>query len=104
MIKEFRKAAGMTQQELAQKIGVTNSAIGHYERGIRKVEQDKLSIIAEVFGTSIDEILGVRKPIITETKKALHGNSRAAQMKEVFEKLNPTDQRAVLKMAKSLSQ
>lgn len=49
-----------------------------------------------------DEILGDKPVEFEETKKAEHGNSRTAQIQEVFEKLKPADQRAILKHAKGL--
>lgn len=101
-IRQLRKAAGMTQEELALKIGVTNSAIGHYERGIRKLEPTKLEAMANIFNVSIDEILGVQKVEIKETKKAVHGNSRKAKMDQYFDELTPIQQRVILQQTQAL--
>ncbi|HDL1943277.1 TPA: helix-turn-helix transcriptional regulator, partial [Mannheimia haemolytica] len=35
-IRQFRRAIGLSQQELASVIGVTTGAIGFYERGLRE--------------------------------------------------------------------
>lgn len=45
-IKEMRKAKGLTQEELAQKLGLKDSAIAKYENG--RVENIKRSTIAEM--------------------------------------------------------
>ena len=51
-IKELREAAGMTQTELADKIGVSKSVISAYEKGIRNPSESVLQSIAEIFGVS----------------------------------------------------
>lgn len=45
-IKERRKAMGLTQEELANKLGLQNSAIAKYEKG--RVKNIKRSVIAEM--------------------------------------------------------
>jgi transcriptional regulator with XRE-family HTH domain len=45
-IKELRKSKGMTQQDLAQKLGLQDSAIAKYENG--RVENIKRSVIADM--------------------------------------------------------
>lgn len=36
-LKEIRKACGYTQKELANKLGISDSTLAHYESGIRKI-------------------------------------------------------------------
>ncbi len=45
-IKEMRKLKGFTQEELAQKLGLKDSAIAKYESG--RVENIKRNVIAEM--------------------------------------------------------
>lgn len=45
-IKEMRKLRGFTQEELAQKLGLKDSAIAKYESG--RVENIKRNVIAEM--------------------------------------------------------
>ena len=51
-IKNLREKNGMTQTELAEKIGVSKSVISAYEKGIRKPSQKVLELIADTFGVS----------------------------------------------------
>ena len=51
-IKELREKAGMTQTELADKVGVSKSVISAYEKGIRNPSQKVLEDIADTFGVS----------------------------------------------------
>lgn len=58
-IKRLRLSAGMTQRELAQKINVGNTTLSQYESGAR-VPSDEVKLkIANVFGVSVDYLLGV---------------------------------------------
>lgn len=47
-IKEKRKSAGLTQEQLAEKIGVTVGYVSQCERGISKINLEKLSEICDV--------------------------------------------------------
>ena len=51
-IRRYRKMRRMTQGELAEKVGLTEGAIRHYESGIRAVKPELLSQIAEALGVS----------------------------------------------------
>lgn len=50
MLRELRKKAGLTQQELADAIGITEQAIGHYEVGRRQLSVSIAKKIAKVLG------------------------------------------------------
>ena len=52
-IKELREKSGMTQTELANKLGLSKSVISAYEKGIRNPSHKILQMIAEIFGASI---------------------------------------------------
>lgn len=58
-IKEIRKAQGMTAKVLAQKIGITESAINLYENGKRKPDYEMVLKLADALGCLVDELLGV---------------------------------------------
>lgn len=49
-LKETREAAGMTQEQLAEKVGVTRQAIGQYETGINRPSVD----VAKAIGKELD--------------------------------------------------
>lgn len=56
-IKGKRKALGLTQEELAVRIGVTRSALGAYEEGRAEPRLSALLSLADLFGCSIDALL-----------------------------------------------
>lgn len=52
LIKKYRKAAGMTQVELAAKSGMTDSGLRNYELGNRTPGDDQIESIAKALGIS----------------------------------------------------
>ena len=56
-IKKHREAAGMSQQELADKVGVKRSAVAMWETGKAMPRADKLAEMAQLFGCSIEELM-----------------------------------------------
>lgn len=46
-IREWRKYRGLTQEQLAERIGVTHGALSQLERGIINYTQPTLEILAE---------------------------------------------------------
>lgn len=56
-IKELRKANGVTQQQLANAIGFSRSAIGMLEGNKNCASPDKLKEIADFFNVTIDYLL-----------------------------------------------
>lgn len=56
-IKEFRKKRGFTQQELAEKVGVSQVQIGRLEKSTRTLDVDMLADIAKVLGCEVWELL-----------------------------------------------
>ena len=60
-IKHLRKINKLSQEEFAKKIGVTKSAIGHWELGTREISYTYLEKIANFFNVSISYLLGERE-------------------------------------------
>ena len=56
--KELRLESGLTQQELAPKIGISSSAIGMLEKGYREPTGTALVAYANFFGVSLDYLMG----------------------------------------------
>lgn len=57
-ISEFRKDSNMTQMELAERLNISFQAVSNWERGNSMPDISKLPELAELFGISIDELLG----------------------------------------------
>ena len=65
----FRKKMGLTQEQLAQKLDVTNQAVSKWETDQCCPDTLLLPKIADVFGITIDALFG-REPAREEEKKA----------------------------------
>ena len=57
MIATLRKEKGMTQLELAQKLGVTDKAVSKWERDLSCPDINSLPKLAEVLGVTVDELM-----------------------------------------------
>ena len=86
-IAALRRKAGISQAELAQRIGVSASAVGMYEQGRREPAADLLVTMAQVFEVSTDYLLTGRasddadQTALTDT--LLHALSVADKQVEV---------------------
>lgn len=54
----LRKKHGLTQKELADKLGVAASTIGNYEQGTRTPDYETLEVIADFFNVPMDSLFG----------------------------------------------
>lgn len=68
MIASLRKAKGMTQAELADRLNVTDKAVSKWERGLSCPDIALLPKLAEIFGVSVDELMQVRETAVPAKK------------------------------------
>lgn len=61
-LKQARKLSGMTQKEVADKIGVGQSTYKNYECGFREPNGDTIVQLANLFGVTTDYLLGREEP------------------------------------------
>lgn len=58
MLGYLRKRSGMSQQELANALKISRSAIGMYESGSRTPDLETLETMADLFNVNLDTLLG----------------------------------------------
>ena len=58
ILRTLRKERGLTQQQLADKLGVSYSTVSMYERGNRRPDLEMMARIAEFFGVTMDHLHG----------------------------------------------
>lgn len=68
---EYRKKAGFSQEELAEKIGVSRQAVSKWERSEASPDTDNLVMLAELYGVSLDEMLGLKPAKSEESEETL---------------------------------
>lgn len=57
-LKELRKEKGLTQQELADEIGVTKLSVSNWENGRHEIKSDKAKTLADYFNVEVGYLLG----------------------------------------------
>ena len=65
-LKKLRVSQKLTQQQLADRIGVAKSVISYYESGDRYPSYDVLVKIARVFHTTTDYLLDITKDCVID--------------------------------------
>lgn len=73
-LKQARLKAGLTQQQVADRMGITNSTYCGYETGKRKPNLIKLKQLASILGVSGDRMLetGFDDPPVDEVRAQAH--------------------------------
>lgn len=57
MLKELRKKAGLTQTELAEKIGATQNTVSNWEKGIAKPDIVRAPQLAAALKVSVETVV-----------------------------------------------
>ena len=68
-IKYLRKAKGVTQEEMAQSLGITYQSISKWENNITLPDITMLPGIATYFGISMDELFGFKLNVMTDKER-----------------------------------
>lgn len=63
LLKECRKKQGVSQAELAARLGVTQQAVGKWESGKSSPDPSTVARIAELLNTTADYLLGLYRPV-----------------------------------------
>lgn len=58
IIMRLRKEHGMTQEQLANALGITFQAVSKWENGVSSPDISTLPLLADLFGVSVDQLLG----------------------------------------------
>jgi len=107
-IKYYRKKLGLTQVELAEKLNVSQSTITSWENGNRRPDLDFLPVLAQIFGISVDELLGresvsEQENIDTDTIRERYRRDPAYRLLfDAAENAKPEHLKAAAAMLKSL--
>ena len=67
-IASLRKQKGMTQNELAEKMNVTDKAVSKWERDLSCPDINTISKLAEILDVSVEELLKAKKKEDSNTK------------------------------------
>lgn len=92
-LREWRKAAGLSLEELAHRVGSTTATLSRYERGQRSLTVDLLVQLAPQLGCKPADLLPDPESALSEAERALIAG---------FKELDPEDRALVLRMVETL--
>ncbi|WP_302546305.1 helix-turn-helix domain-containing protein [Streptococcus vestibularis] len=94
-LKDLRKQTGLTQVDVAEKLGISQPAYASWERGVKKPTQDNLVKIAQILNVSVDYLVGNSEENLDEldniellfrmNSKGLTDSEKAIFKKELIE-------------------
>lgn len=93
-IARLRRDRGLTQVELAERLGITQPAVSDYENDDTRLPADAVIQIARILGVSADELLGLKEATASPGGSR---NRRLYRRLQEIEKLPRRDQQALLR-------
>lgn len=93
-IRTERKRLNLTQEQLAECIGVSSTYVGLIERGERSVTLEILILIANTLHVSIDYLLMDSVEVSSDSNFSL--------MKKLWQQATPSEQTLLIEIAKSI--
>ena len=95
-IRRLRRAADMTQEQLADKLGVAFQSISRWENGTTYPDIEFLPALAGIFGVTVDELIGCE-----ESKKKKLLEDRVEELEALVESESP-DVEAILNRVREI--
>lgn len=74
-LTELRKAKGWSQEQLGETVNVSRQTVSKWELGLTTPEMEKLIELSEIFGITIDELVGKSAPQKNATENQAQENS-----------------------------
>ena len=92
-VAKARQAVGLTQAELAEKVGILQNIVSAHERGRLRLSAEMLIRFARALDVSTDDLLGIQEKPSNGTTK----NRRLLRRISHIDKLSKRDQEALLR-------
>lgn len=94
-IARQRTACDLTQDEVAERLGIGAEAVSRIERGLVMPNIERLMQLAEIFGCEAADLL---------TESSPRAEDQAARISRMLAQLGPADRQMVLELIERLSQ
>lgn len=101
----LRRKAGLSQQQLADSLGLSRSAIGMYETGKREPDMETLRMFSEFFGVDMNTLTSPQTAQDAELAELLETLRRRDDMRMLFKlakDATPDDVRRAVKIIEAL--
>ncbi len=69
---DLRKKNGLSQEALAEKLGISRQAVSKWERGEASPDIDNIVSLAKLYDISVDELLGLKKPDVSAKRSVIN--------------------------------
>ena len=92
-IAELRIKAGLTQEQLADRLYVTRTMVSKWERDICQPDRNTILKMADIFSVSPDEIMSVEDAVINELFKLVSDTDSRDLIKDLNEFLSTLNSR-----------
>ena len=99
----LRKEHGMSQQQVADRMGLSRSAIGMYETGKREPDLDMLQTFANFFGVDMNTLTtGETNSEMSELLEALRSRDDMRMLFKLAKDASPEDVRSAVRIIEAL--
>lgn len=111
ILKYLRNRAGLSQLELAKKLGMSKSAISMYELGRRQPDLETMEIIADFFNVDMNFLYGKTDESddgyyydeqTAQLAQEIYDNKELGMLMSASRKMHPDDLRNLTKLVESL--
>jgi len=83
-IREVRGLRGFSQQQMAEKLGVSQMAYSKVERGLTQLNWERLSVLAEILSVNIWDLVDDQKEIKSSDLDNNSTNNNVLLLKRLF--------------------
>lgn len=83
---EYRKKNGLSQEQLADKLGLSRQAVSKWERAEASPDTDNLICLAKLYGVSLDSLLNTDESVDEIIKEQVAGKEGSKESEEKAEK------------------
>lgn len=100
ILMQLRQEKHLSQAELGNVIFVSGGTISNYEKGVHYPDVEKLVVLAEYFGVSIDYLLGRSKSRLSPDvfDQTLHEETTVGDVVQALQHFSPVRKRAICVM------
>ena len=93
---EYRRKNKLTQEQVADILGIPKKTYQNYEREVRDADSDVLCALADYYGISLDELVGRKTADEAETPEE--------ELVAIYKKMNENGREALLIVANGLAE
>ncbi len=97
-LAELRKKLGLSQYELASRLGISRGKLANYEQGSRQPDYEMLEQLADYFGVTTDFLLGRSKTQIEKEEEEFQAFANDPDLERWYRKLPESEEEDLQKL------